>query len=85
MMESKGPILIGNNVKIKVLVNCQCLTLNIERTLMPRFSTVARISPDIDLPGYFGTYEFFIVPKSLFTADGNLHNCIDKAGVAYNY
>ena len=42
----------------------------------------ARCRPDIDLPGYFGIYEFSIVPKPLFTPDGNLYKCTDTANVA---
>ena len=34
------------------------------------------------MPGYFGVYEFSVVPKSLFTPDVNLHKCTDIGNVA---
>ena len=37
---------------------------------------------DIDLPNYFVTYEFSVVPRSLFTMDGFLHQTSDKATIA---
>lgn len=42
----------------------------------------ARSRTNIDLPGYSGTHEYSIVPKTLFTADGNLQKCNDKATIA---
>ena len=34
------------------------------------------------MPGYFGIYEFSVVPKPLFTPDGNIQKFTDKASVA---
>ena len=77
MKKTKLPTFISNNVQIKVLVNNQYLTLKEERKLMSRFVIAAR-----SRPGYFGIYEFSVVPKSLYTPDGNLHKCTDKANIA---
>ena len=82
MKKSKLPTFICNNVQLKIHVNNQYLTLKKRRKLMSRFVIAARCCPDIDLPGYFGMYEFSVVLKSLFTPDGNLHKCSDKANVA---
>ena len=82
MKKSKLPTFICNNVQLKIHVNNQYLTLKKKRKLVSRFVIAARCCPDIDLPGYFGMYEFSVVLKSLFTPDGNLHKCSDKANVA---
>ena len=37
-----------------------------ERKLMSRFIVASRTRQDIDLPYYFGEYEFSVVPRSLF-------------------
>ena len=34
------------------------------------------------MPDYFGMYEFSVVPKPLFTPDGNIRKFTDKANVA---
>ena len=77
--KSKLPTFICNNVQLKIHVNDQCLTLKEERKLMSRFVIAARCRPDIDLPGYFGMYEFSVVLKSLFTTDAKLQKSSNKA------
>ena len=77
--KSKLPTFICNNVQLKIHVNDQYLTLKEERKLMSRFVIAARCRPDIDLPGYFGMYEFSVVLKSLFTTDAKLHKSSNKA------
>ena len=49
---------------------------------MTRFVIAARSRPEINLPHYLGMYEFSVVPRSLFTADGSLHQSNDKSVVA---
>ena len=48
---------------------------------MSRFVVAARTRPEIDLPAYFGSYEFSVVPKSLFATDGYLRLSTDKASI----
>ena len=82
MKKSKLPTFICNNAQLKIHVNNQYLTLKEEQKLMSRFVIAARCRPDIDLPGCFGMCKFPVLSKSLFTPDGNLHKCTDKANVA---
>ena len=49
---------------------------------MPKFVIAARTRPEIDLPAYFGSYEFSVVPKSLFATDGYLRLNTDEAIIA---
>ena len=42
----------------------------------------ARSRGEMDLKLYLGTYEFSVVPRSLFAADGTLYSCQDKSKVA---
>ena len=65
MEKTKLPTFISNNDQVKVqynwiTLNNQYLILK-EQKLMSRFFIAAK-SPDIDLPGYFGTYEFLKFP-----------------------
>ena len=49
---------------------------------MSRFAITARTHPEIDWPAYFGSYEFSVVPKSLFATDGCLRLSTEKASIA---
>ena len=49
---------------------------------MTRFIVASRSRADIDLPHYLGTYEFSVVPRSLFSADGELYQSKDKSSIA---
>ena len=49
---------------------------------MSQFVIASRSRSDIDLPNYFATYEFSVVPRSLYTMDGFLCQINDKATIA---
>ena len=49
-----------------------------ERNFMSKLIIAAKSRPEIDVSKYLGEYEFSSVPKSLFSADGNLLKTIDK-------
>ena len=40
---------------------------------------MCRTRHDIDLPSYLGDYEFSVVPRPLFTPDGQLYKSTDKS------
>lgn len=66
MKKTKLPTFISSNAQVKVqynwiTLNNQYLILK-EQKLMSRFFIAAKSRPDIDLPGYFGTYEFLKFP-----------------------
>ena len=52
-----------------------------ERKLMSCFIVASRTRQDIDLPYYFGEYEFSVVPRSLFNRYGVLIPSKDKSSV----
>ena len=52
-----------------------------EHKLMSRFIVASRTRQDIDLPYYFGEYEFSVVPRSLFNRYGVLIPSKDKSSV----
>ena len=54
-----------------------------ERKLMSHFIVASRTRQDIDLPYYFGEYEFSVVPRSLFNRYGVLIP-IDKSSVFHS-
>ena len=47
---------------------------------MSRFVIAARTHPD--LPAYFDSYEFSVVPNSLFATDGCLRLSTEKASIS---
>ena len=50
---------------------------------MTKFIIASRKQEDIDLPYYFGTYEFSVIPWSLFQPDGTLLLDTDKSTVMH--
>ena len=60
-------------------LNNNVIKIKEERKLMSRLIVAARSRPEIDLSNYFGEFEFSVVPKSLFSADGNLLKTSDKS------
>ena len=65
----------------KLTIDKQLANIKEERKLMSRFVIAARTRPEIDLPAYFCSYEFSVVPKSLFATDGCLCLSTDKASI----
>ena len=50
---------------------------------MTKFIIASRKQEDIDLPYYFGTYEFSVIPRSLFRPDGTMLLDTDKSTVMH--
>ena len=70
----------GSNVKtVAVKINYQLVQVKEEHKLISRFLIVCRTRHDIDLLSYLGDYEFSVVPRSLFTPDGQLYKSTDKS------
>ena len=70
----------GSNVKtVTVKIKDQLVQVKEEHKLISRFLIVCRTRHDIDLPSYLGDYEFSVVPRSLFTPDGQLYKSTDKS------
>ena len=54
-------------------------SLKEERKLISKFLILSRTRHDIDLPSYLGDNEFSVVPRSLFTLDGQFYKSTDKS------
>ena len=50
---------------------------------MSRFLIAARKRPEIELEQCIGVYEFSVVPRSLFSFDGQPLHCTDKSKVLH--
>ena len=62
-----------------VKIKDQLVQVKEEHKLISRFLIVCRTRHDIDLPSYLGDYEFSVVPRPLFTPDGQLYKSTDKS------
>ena len=60
------------------------INLKEEKTLLSRFLIAARKRPELDLKFSLGNFEFSVVPKSLFTTDGQLLHSTDKSKVLHH-
>ena len=70
--KEKLPTFAKNRAQTKLTIDKQLVNIKEERKLMSRFVIAARTRPEIDLPAYFGSCEFSVVPKSLFATDQTL-------------
>lgn len=76
-----------NNLKIfkdqaksvKTKIGEKLIEIKEEKKIMSRFLIAARKRPEIELELCIGEYEFSVVPRSLFTSDGQPHHCTDKS------
>ena len=80
--KEKLPTFTKNSAQTKVTIDKQLVNIKEKCRLMSRFVIKARTSPEIDLPAYFGSYKFLVVPTSLFATDGCLCLSTDKASIA---
>ncbi|XP_057308922.1 uncharacterized protein LOC130647177 [Hydractinia symbiolongicarpus] len=64
---------------IKKRVGDKVIQLKEEKTLVSRFLITARKRPELDLEHCIGNFEFSVVPKALFSADGIPLACLDKS------
>ena len=80
--KKKLPTFAKNCTQTKLTIDKQLVNIKEERKPMSRVVIAARTRPETDLPAYFGSYEFSVVPKSLFATDGCLRLSTDKASIA---
>lgn len=64
--------------KTKIIVNKKILELKEDRCLFARLMMVCQ-RPEINLQEAIGTYEFSLMPRSLFAADGEMLHCLTKS------
>ena len=65
--------------KTKIVVNNKILQLKEGRCLFARLMMVSQSRPQINLQEAIGTYEFSLMPKSLFAADGEMLHYLTKS------
>lgn len=69
----------SNGKAIKVKVADKVLELKEDRSLFTRLMMVCKSRPGIDIKEAVGIYEFSVVPRSLFAADGTMLHCSCKS------
>ena len=67
--------------KVKVRDENNTVELSEDRNLFARMMVVCKSQPDIDIKEAVGTYEFSVVPRSLFAADGTSPHCSCKSAL----
>ena len=83
MVKRKLPIFAETTKKVNAKVNNKVVQLKEEKTLMTKFIIISTKREDIDLPYYFGTYHFSLIPHSLFPPDGTMLLDTDKSTVMH--
>ena len=69
---------------IKTKVGAKVVQLKEEKTLLTRFLITARKRPELDLEHCLENFEFAVVPKALFTSDGQPLTCTDKSAIMHH-
>ena len=72
------------NKRIMKKVDNKVIELREEKTLLSRFLITARKRPELDLEHCLGNYEFSVVPKSLFSTDGQPLTCTDQSSLLHH-
>ena len=70
-----------NAKKITISTKGKLVELREDRSLFARLLVVCRTRPEIDLKETIGIYEFSVVPRSLFAADGTMLRCSRKSAL----
>lgn len=68
---------------VKTKIGEKVTELREERNLLARFLIIMRSRPEIDMKEAIGQYEFSAVPRSLFSADGEMLLAYDKASILH--
>ncbi|XP_028412052.1 uncharacterized protein LOC114534781 [Dendronephthya gigantea] len=67
--------------KIKISTSAETIELQEDRNLFARMLIICKSRPEIDIQEAVGTYEFRVVPRSMFTADGTMLHCTAKSAL----
>ena len=76
------PCFTNNSKSTSVKLNGETLQIRQERKIMNQILVALRSRPEIDLSNIFGTYEFSVVPLSLFATYRSLYYGKDKSVIA---
>ena len=83
MKKRKMPTFTDTSKSFKTKVDDKIVEIKEEKRLLAKFVIASRKRDDIDLPAYFGRFEFTVVPRSMFRQDGSLLLGTDKATVMH--
>ena len=83
VVKRKLPTFAETAKTVQMKINDKVIQLKEEKQLMSKFVVASRSRDEIDLPYYFGKYEFSVVPRSLFRQDGSLILGTDKSAVMH--
>ena len=72
------------NASTEIKVGDSIIKIKEERGLLQRFIVISRSRPELDLKECIGTYEFGVIPRSLFASDGSLLLAYDKASILHH-
>lgn len=64
---------------LRVTTKDKIVQLKEDRSLFVRMMMVCKARPEIDIKEAVGQYEFSIVPRSMFAADGTMFHCASKS------
>ena len=67
--------------KIKLSIAGQIVQLQEDQNLFARMLVVCKSRPEIDIREAIGAYEFTVVPRSMFAADGEMLHCSAKSAL----
>lgn len=74
----------SGNASTEIRVGDKVVKIKEERALLQRCIVISRKRPELDLKECIGTYEFGVVPRSLFASDGSLLLAYDKASILHH-
>ena len=72
------------NAMTEIRMGDKVVKIKEERGLLQRFIVISRSRPELNLKECIGTYEFGVVPRSLFASDGSLLLAYDKASILHH-
>ena len=66
---------------VRVAANNKIIELKEDRCFFARMMVICKSRPEIDIKEEVGVYEFSVVPRSMFAADGNMLHCSAKSAL----
>ena len=66
---------------VKVTTADKIVELQVHRSLFARMMMVCKSRPEIEIKDAVGQYEFSVVPRSLFAADGTMLHCSSNSNL----
>jgi len=84
MTKKKLGIFKSTNASMEIRVGDKVVKIKEERGLLQHFIVICRSRPGLNRKECTGTYEFGVVPRSLFASDGSFLLAYDKASILHH-